>query len=53
MKLNPLGASYLRFQLRHLQVQLVQVFVDEGDERLETKLTPVISRSDVSSIREL
>lgn len=50
VKLNPPGTSYLRFQLRHLQVQLVQVFVDEGDERLETQLTPVISRSDVSSV---
>lgn len=48
--LNPPGTSYLRFQLRHLQVQLVQVFVDEGDERLETQLTPFNSRSDVSSV---
>lgn len=26
--------SYLRVQLGHLQVQFVQVFVDESDERL-------------------
>lgn len=52
IELNPPGASYLRFQLRHLQVQLVQVFVDEGDERLEIQLTLVISHSDVSSASE-
>lgn len=37
------SSSYLRFQLCHFQVQLVQVFVDEGDERLETQLAPVMS----------
>lgn len=28
--------NYLRFQLGNLQVQLVQVFVHKGDERLVT-----------------
>lgn len=31
--------SYLRFQLSDFQVQLVQVFVHEGDERLMTGST--------------
>lgn len=45
------SSSYLRFQLCHFQVQLVQVFVDEGDERLETQLALVMSRPHVSSVR--